>query len=79
MDGQTTDIRSDAADLNVAANTLTFTGNVTGERPGLTGLTAQQIVYDLRTGNIKMESARAKEVDRYALSVEKATEAQHNS
>ena len=79
VDGQTTDIRSDAADLNVAANTLTFTGNVTGERPGLTGLTAQQIVYDLRTGNIKMESARAKEVDRDALSVEKAPEAQPNS
>lgn len=79
VDGQTTDIRSDAADLNMASNKLTFTGNVTGERPGLTGLTAQQIVYDLRTGNIKMEGARAKEVDRDALGPEKAAETPPNS
>ncbi len=67
VDGPTTDIESDSADLDMASNTLTFTGNVKGSQPGLTGATAKRVVYDLVTGNMSMQGTSIEEMDQRRL------------
>jgi lipopolysaccharide export system protein LptA len=67
VDGPTTDIESDAADLDMASNKLTFTGNVKGSQPGLTGASAQRVIYDLVTGNMSMQGTSIEEMDHRRL------------
>jgi len=67
VDGPTMDIESDSADLDMASNTLTFTGNVKGSQPGLTGATAEQVIYDLATGDMSMQGTSIAEMDHRRL------------
>ncbi len=70
VDGPSTDITSDTAELNMASNTLTFTGNVKGSQPGLTGATARRVVYDLATGNMSMQGTSIEEMDHRRMNEE---------
>ena len=67
VDGPTADIESDTADLDMASNKLTFTGNVKGSQPGLTGATAEQVIYDLGTGDMSMQGTSIAEMDHRRL------------
>lgn len=73
VDGPDTDIESDTADLDMASNTLTFTGNVRGSQPGLTGAKAKRVVYDLKTGNLSMQGTSIEEMDHRRMNEEPET------
>lgn len=70
VDGPTMDVTSESAELNMASNTLTFTGNVKGSQPGLTGATARRVVYDLATGNMSMQGTSIEEMDHRRMNEE---------
>lgn len=65
--GPTTTIQSDSANLSMADKKLTFVGNVRGEQPGLTGVTANRATYNLATGDIKLDAGHIDELDTHLL------------
>ncbi|MFA6240452.1 MAG: hypothetical protein WC655_05965 [Candidatus Hydrogenedentales bacterium] len=59
--GPVADIVSESADLNLPKNSITFSGNVSGNTPGMSQFEAQEVVYDTLTGNINFRRFRAEE------------------
>ncbi|MBX7256737.1 MAG: hypothetical protein K1Y02_10275 [Candidatus Hydrogenedentes bacterium] len=64
--GPAGNILSDRADLNLSKNLVTFSGNVSGNTSDISQIKAQELDYDLKTGNISMRSFRADELNPHA-------------
>lgn len=64
--GPKANIDSGLADLNLPKNSLTFSGNVSGNTPEMGQFEAQELVYDLKTGDVTMKSVRAEELPKRA-------------
>jgi len=59
-----TDIHSDTADLDMAAETLVFIGNFRADLERAKGVTGSRARYDLKTGNFKLLKGHVPEIAR---------------
>ncbi|MCP4646080.1 MAG: hypothetical protein GY851_36890 [bacterium] len=64
VDAAEAHIEANEAELDMESKQLTFSGDVEGDLPGIKGLQASEIVYDLTTGNVSMSGASADQLDK---------------